>query len=394
MSEKSNPLRLLGLLAVLALTFFTGRWSVRTEPRPAATRDRSVAPLPATPESAAQPAPVPVPLATAAVPLRDSAYFARLAARSAGSFGAEDERQRAIEQWAEIDPRAALEFARTQLKGDRQAQAISTVIALWGKQDPAAAWTWVSTEMPTATHHFDTLLEVFGKNSTELARQYAGAYTLAHPEAALEVNLAALLGVTYRGDFAGARAYIERAAALDPELRANLNNFVAGQWARFAPADAAAWVMSQPDGPERNQALIGLGESWSDVDPAAAAAFAAKLPEGESRALAMRQAVAKWVEADPLAARRWVVQTDQYQDFDAAVEAIATQNNFMSREPARAMGWATGIFDDQLRAQTMSTILFNWFPLDRAAATAYLQSSPEFTPAQRADLLQKLEPSG
>lgn len=318
------------------------------------------------------------------------ARFAGLAARSTGSLAAEDERQRLIEQWAEADPRGALEFARTRLKGDRRAQAISAALAIWGKNDPAAAWSWVATENPKATHLFDTLLEVYGKNSTELAGHYAAEYAAAHPEAALEVNLAALLGVTYRGDFAGALAYLDRNAAADPALRTNLNNFIAGQWARFAPAEAKAWVMSLPEGEQRRQALIGLGESWAELDPAGAAAFAAELPEGESRALAMRQAVTRWVQNDPDAARAWVLQTNQVQDFDAALEAVATQNNFMSREPAHAMAWASGIFDEGLRLKTMSTVMFNWYAIDRASAVAYLDTSPEFSPERRAELLQQL----
>jgi len=73
-----------------------------------------------------------------------------------------------------------------------------------------------------------------------------------------------------------------------------LFNFVAGQWARFAPAQAAVWVQGLPEGPLRNHALIGLGESWSDVDPAGAAAFAAQLPPGELRQLTLQQAISKW----------------------------------------------------------------------------------------------------
>lgn len=321
----------------------------------------------------------------------ESKRLAELAARPATSFAAEEERQHRIEEWAAVDPLAAMDFVRSQLKGDRQAQAMAAVISIWGKADPAAAWSWVSQEMPTATHHFDTLLEVFGRSSPELAGRYAASYSMAHPEAALEVHLAALLGVTYKGDFAAARSLVEMNGSLDPVIRGNLNNFIAGQWGRFAPDEAAAWVMTLPPGVQRDQALIGLGESWSEVNPPRAADFAAQLPPGETRTLAMRQAISKWVEADPDAARNWVLKNDRHEDFDQAVEAIATQNNMMSREPQRALRWASGIFDDGLRVKSVSTILFNWYPADPAAATAYLQTSPDFTPEQRADLLRKLQ---
>lgn len=322
-----------------------------------------------------------------------SKRLAQRIARLGGSIAAEDERQRNIEEWAELDPRATIEFVRTQLKGERQAQAMASVISIWGKKDPAAAWSWVSKEMPQATHHFDNLLEVFGRNSPETAGRYAAAYSAAHPEAALEVHLAALLGVTYSGDFAAARALVQLNGSLDPIIRSNLNNFIAGQWARYAPEKAAAWVLSLPAGPERDQALIGLGESWSEIDSAGATTFAAQLPVGPARTLAMRQAISKWIVEDPNAARDWVLKSERHEDFDQAVESIATQNNMMSREPARALRWASGIFDDTLRAKTVSTILFNWYPGDAEAATAYLQNSSDFNPQEREELLNKLRPS-
>lgn len=386
MTRRSLPLYG-GISAVaLALAFLAGRWhGQRTLPVHASSPGSIAA---ADRKSVPQPPPAP----TIARERNDeSRRFARRMEASTGSLAAEDERQRLIEQWAAIDPQAALAYARTRLRGDRQAQAMSAAIAIWGKNEPAAAWDWVSREMPEATHHFDTLLEVFGRQSSETAAHYAKAYSAAHPEAALEVHLAALLGVTYRGDFGAARAMVEGNTALDPAVRANLGNFIAGQWARFAPTEAAAWAMTLPAGPQRDQALIGLGESWSEVDPAHATEFAARLPAGETRALAMRQAISKWVESDPEAARGWVLKTEHQPDFDQAVESIATQNNFMNREPARAIRWAEAIFDDTIRVKTLNRILFTWFATDAAAATTYLQASPEFTAEQRAKTLEQLK---
>ncbi len=382
MSIRSTWIRLLVLFAVSAGAFLAGRWTITT--RHAPIRDGSKNTTESTGGSKKQTA------LQKFARAEDTAAWRTAVARSTGSMAADDERERLLEQWAEVAPREALDFARSQLKGDRQAQAISAAISVWGKNDPEAAWKWVETEMPEATHHFDNLLEVFGKKSNELAVRFAGQYASAHPDAATEVNLAALLGISYRGDFDGARALIQANAGGNAEVRGVLNNFVAGQWARYAPTKALEWVMTLPSGAERDQAVVGLGESWSESDPAGAAAFAATLPEGESRSLAMRQAISKWVEAEPLVARKWVIQTDARQDFDSAVEAIATQNNFMYREPAKAMAWATGIFGDALRAKTMGVVLHNWYAQNPAAATAYLNSSSEFTPEKRAELLKQL----
>ena len=374
------------LVAIGATGFVVGRWSALRADGPSqrsAGAVRSAAAKSSAPRTNSVDGAVP----------RSSVHSAsEIAARMPGSLADDDARERAIEQWAETDPLAAITFVRAHLRGDRQGQALSAVLAIWGKNDPASAWHWVSTEMPTATYHFDTLLEAFGKQSTETAVRYAARYAAEHPEATTEVYLAALLGVTYRGDFAGARAVAEN-SAFAPDVRAMLINFVAGQWGRFDPEAAAAWTMQLPEGPQRNQALIGLGESWSDVDPARAAVFAANLPGGEARTLALRQAIAKWVTTDAEAARAWVVQTDRHEDFDQAVGAIATDPNLVSRDPVRALRWAATIFDDQLRTQDISTILFNWYPSDPNGVARYLESAPDFSAAQKADLLARLRAS-
>ncbi len=390
MSSSSLPQRVLLLAVVAVAAFFAGRLS-----RPSSAADRSAVTAPVARSDSApgrDEAGRALAATTSEAGAGVRADFAGRAARPPQSPATDDERQKTIEQWAEHDPLGAIEFARTKLKDDRRAQAMSAVLAIWGKNDPAAAWTWVKNNEPAATHHFDTLLEVFGKTSPATAARFVNEFAQAHPEAALEVNLAALLGITYTGDFTAARAFVDGNATLAPEVRANLNNFIAGQWARYAPEAAAAWAMSLPAGPPRDQALVGLGESWAGVDPAGAAKFAAALPGGETRQLALRQAITHWLETDPDQARRWVLETNHHEDYDQAVAAVATQNNFMFREPDRALRWAGTIFDDTIRVQSTATILAGLYERDPATTVAYIRSAPDLTEEQRRHLLGQFPP--
>lgn len=205
-----------------------------------------------------------------ALRLKESQRLADQVARHGNSLAAEDERQHMIEAWAELDPSAAINFVRNEMKGDRQAQAMAAVVSIWGKKDPAAAWSWVSKEMPTATHHFDNLLEVFGRNSPETAARYAAAYSVQHPEATLEVHLAALLGITYKGDFDAARALVDLNGSLDPIIRGNLDNFIAGNGdisrpkkprhgsCRFLPVRSVT---------KRSLVWVNLGRKWIQRAP-------------------------------------------------------------------------------------------------------------------------------
>jgi len=321
-----------------------------------------------------------------------AATLSERAALQPQSLATDEERLKTIEQWAQHDPLGAMEFARTKLAGDRRAQAMSSILAIWGKSDPAAAWAWVKNNEPTATHHFDTLLEVFGKNSPETAARYVSEFVQSHPETALEVNLAALLGITYTGDFTAALGFVNGNTNLSPEIRGNLFNFIAGQWARYAPDAADAWVMSLPEGPQRAQALIGLGDSWAGVNPAAAAKFAEALPSGESRQLALRQAINNWLQADPDKARQWVIDNNKHEDYDQAVEAIATQSNFMFREPDRALRWASTIFDDAIRIRSTGVILAGLYSRDPTTTVAYIRNANNLTEEQRAQLLSQFPP--
>lgn len=387
---QSQSLRLLGVVALAVAAFVAGRWTTHTGP--AAQIVSAPPPTEKTvTDHPAAPGPGGATLPSAARVIPSTASLAATAARRAGNLAAEEERQHTIEAWAAIDPRGAMAFVRENLKADRQAQATAAILAIWGKSDPEAAWNWVRTEMPTATHHFDTLLETFGRNSTDTAARYAARFAAEHPEATLEVHLAALLGITYRGDFAGAQKVIESNASLDPATRGTLANFLAGQWARFAPQEASTWVMSLPAGPQREQAMIGLGESWSEVDPPGAAAFAAALPSGAPRTLALRQAIGKWIATDPEAARGWVLHSPWHEDFDNAVNSIATDQNLVNRDPARALKWTEGIFDDNLRARSAGVILFNWYAADPVGAVGYVKESPHFSAEQRAELLARFQ---
>ncbi len=389
MVSRSTSLRFSLLVAVALVAFLAGRWSSPFSPlagspgalKPSGGTQAVVEPNKPASGSIASGKRVP-----------EKSEFAARAARAPSSLATDDAREKTLEEWAETDPAGAIEFAHTKLQGDRRAQAVSAILAIWGKNDPAAAWAWVSTNDPTATHHFDTLLEVFGKNSPAVAARFVNEFVQTHPETALEVNLAALLGITYTGDFTAARAFVDNNASLTPEVRGNLNNFIAGQWARYAPEDAAAWTMSLPAGPQRDQALIGLGESWAGADPAGAAKFAEALPAGEPRQLALRQAITNWLQTNPDQARQWVLDNNTHEDYDQAVAAIATQNNLMFRDPDRALQWAATIFDDTIRYQSIGAILAGVYSRDPAGTVAYIRNANNLTDDQRTQLLSQFPP--
>jgi len=303
------------------------------------------------------------------------------------SVATEDEQQHLLEALAAIDPQAAMAQAQ-QLKGDRQAQAVSAVLAVWGEKDPQGAWGWVESTHPGNIYQYDQLLEVFGRNDPETAARYAISLAGTRPDLTQEVYLSALMGITHAGGYDTARQLVE-SANISSNDRAALMNYVAGAWATYEPRAAMQWVMSQP-ADLQNSALVGLGESWSNVDPQAAANFASQL-NGPQRQLLLQQSISKWLMEDPTSATNWLSAAENHQDYDRAIQSVATLPNLIRDNAQTALAWSERIYDSNLRVNTLQQILSDMKQKDPIGAASYARSAPNLTAAQRTQLLNTLE---
>lgn len=293
--------------------------------------------------------------------------------------------------WAQVNPRAALEYAQKNLTYDRQAQALAAVFTGWAKKDPTAAWNWV-TSNGSPSQNLRSVLTEIGKNDPALAQRFASEFAQQHPEQATDVYFCVLESVMHNGNFEQGIALVNQANTRDTEQKAMLINLLAGQWARYQPDKAAAWVLNLPAGPVRDQALDALGQAWSDRDPLGAANFAVTLPAGVVRQTALKQAISKWTLDDPAQASRWMLKFDAHEDFDQAVASIATSHGLMYQNLNLALNWAGSILDENLRTQTTGTIVSNWYATDPAGALNYVKTSPDLNARMRETLL-KLFPS-
>lgn len=303
------------------------------------------------------------------------------------SAATQDEQQHLLEALAAVDPQAAMTQAQ-QLKGDRQAQAVSAVLAVWGEKDPQGAWGWVESTHPENIYQYDQLLDVFGRNNPETAARYATSLAGTHPDLTQEVYLSALMGITHAGGYDTARQLVE-SANISTEDRAALMNYVAGAWASYEPQAATQWVMRQSS-ELQSSALVGLGESWSNVDPQAAANFASKL-NGPQRQLLLQQSISKWLMDDPAAASNWLSAAENHQDYDQAIRSVATLPNLIRDNAQTALSWSERIYDGNLRMSTLQQILGEMKQKDPVGAASYARSASNLTTAQRTQLLNSLD---
>lgn len=381
----SKPILLILILVALAVAFAAGRWTASVPPVAAVNSSLNVATTQQDKTCSLPPVVVKAPAPFEKASVAELTKKLQDNKTRMPSAATQDEQRQLLEALAAVDPLAAMTQAQ-QLKGDRQAQAVAAVLAVWGANDPDAAWKWVA---PDNIYQYDQLLEVFGKNDPEVAARFASNLAGTRPELTQELYLAALMGITHAGGYGTARQLVE-SANIGSEDRNVLMNYVAGAWATYDPQAAAQWVVGQT-GDAQNSALIGLGESWSNVDPQAAANFAARLTGSPQRQLLLQQSISKWLTENPTAATNWLASAENHQDYDQAIHTLSTLPNLVRDQAPTALAWSERIYDSNLRMTAVQQILGEMKVKDPVGAVAYARNAPNFTQMQRTQLLNGLE---
>lgn len=309
-----------------------------------------------------------------------------------GSEGTFDEIAAAVLRWAAIDPQGALEAVRHRYDDRHRSVLLAQILATWAREAPAAAWEWIKRELPDDYMQYDAVLTEVGKRDPGLAWQFAaGVAAERDADRAQNIFVSALRGVVYSGRYDEARRLIATIELPGKEQEYDASSFLAGEWARFAPADAAKWALTLPeDSPARRQALTSLGVAWAQTDPAAAADFAASLPAGVDRENMLATALDTWVGEHPAEAGEWLLQHKQHPDFDQVLRSLATSSKIVETAPAMAIAWADTILSDEIRLQTMKIVMQKWAEKSPDAAKEFLQTH-DFTAEMRDELRKELE---
>ncbi len=302
----------------------------------------------------------------------------------------EEERVRMIEQWATTAPEAALDYARQNLRGERQTQAIDRIATIWAKRAPAEAWQWARKQGAGGTHRAQLVMEEVARNAPATAARFATEFARQEPQEARAMALVAIRGMTYDGSFDAARRFVTDLHLASPEDQVALTSALAEQWGRHDPEQAMAWARGLSEGPGRTQALASLGDAWAEADPARATVFAEQLPAGQARQVALQQAVSHWNLTDPSALNDWITHATPNPDFDQAVASLASQHGASPQRTEQLFAWASAIGDPSLRLSTMRDIVSDWAVRDRNAALSFVQSSPRLSPDTRGALLAQI----
>ncbi len=251
-----------------------------------------------------------------------------------GGFGGNDGAGVIAAEWAKLDPKAALEWAKGLNGGDKRA-ALNSVIGQMASKNPAEAAT------VAASLDADDQPRAFG----EIAGKWAST------------------------DFVAAQAWIATLpeASRDRALAEALQSYAA-----VNPSAAAAQVASMADGNERDRAVNNVAGAWARTDPAAAAAWLTK-QQSENIDEAVRSVVGSWTGKDAPAALAFIQSQPQGELRDAATTTYIWSNR--SGDPQSSIQLAESISDENSRNRSIGMSVMRWMQEDKEAATAYVQSS-------------------
>lgn len=289
------------------------------------------------------------------------------------------------EWWGGFDPNAALKWTDHHWNTRESVPVLRGVMRAWGRSDPVGAIGIAAVVAPNDIQRrlwIDYVLRGWDESVVDGALSYAESLAPG-PE-----RQWALTVVTRRRVMRdGPELVIAWAEALpdepDPALKLNAFRRVAGSVAEVDVDLAVAFVERHMDGPYAKGLVERVGARWVNRDPEAAMRWLSSLPAGAARDDGVMETYRAWLARDRAAAQAWVPATPHDVWLDPAVALYA--RSISLQDPHRALDWAGGIADIDLRHGTVGGIARKWLMREPGSAEAWLAQSglPE-------DLIRKI----
>ena len=178
------------------------------------------------------------------------------------------------QRWAEIDPRAAVQFGFDRQRTEGRTAFLWGAEAKWAELSPAEAIAWAQALPP-------------GGDRNEAMSGVINMISRTDPQLAMQL---------LRQQGSSNAAWVARS--------------LFGDWADRDPKGAAAAAL-ELSGALRQSAVESVAKSWGQADPSAAVAWAASIPNAWMRKHFVRAVADQWAKSDPGAEIDWArSQTD------------------------------------------------------------------------------------
>lgn len=205
------------------------------------------------------------------------------------------------QNWAAIDPAAALEWARAHADTPGFQGAINGAINGWWSKDRAAAEQYVAARASDSSgRQLATMLTsyIFSKDP-ERAKEWVAQLTDLETRRQSQHVLVIQMAVN---DPETASDY---AATLPADVREGILSGAINYWASNNLAAAGEWI-KKLGGPMRDEALGAYTYSLLRKDPNSAAVWAATISDPKIRDRSLNGVATFWLNKDPAAASAWI----------------------------------------------------------------------------------------
>lgn len=267
--------------------------------------------------------------------------------------------------WSQIDPTAALAYAKANT---RSGFAATTILSTWAATDPDAAIRWAQANHTgtDANPYLVGIIRTLGATDPTRASELLTGMPRSNERG--EALDAMLPHVLAQGPNA-ARAWIS--ALTDDSLRNGSMMRAADQLAQSDPKGTADWLLANP-GEATKRSLDNVLAAWATTDKTAAVAYFEALPKGEERSNALRGVISAISGQDPAAA---AVMIDRHAAdvTDGALQTFVWHS--FGAAPALALNYVGRISDPGSQERTYSHTLDNWLSRDPASAQAWMQQN-------------------
>jgi hypothetical protein len=205
------------------------------------------------------------------------------------------------QNWAALDPSAAIEWARSHSDTQGFQGAMNGAINGWWSKDHGAAEQYVAVRAtdPVGRQMASTLASYIFSKDPERAKEWAGKLQDLDSRKQAERVLVIQMAVN---DPQGASEY---AATLPADVRETILGGAINYWAASDLAAAGEWIKGL-SGPARDEALGTYTYNLLRKDPNAAAAWAVTIADPKIRDKSLNGIAAFWLNKDPGAASAWI----------------------------------------------------------------------------------------
>ena len=271
-----------------------------------------------------------------------------------------------LTRFAEVDPDAALDFARGLDSQTTRNTAIGLIVGEISRTDPAMAME-ILRGIDSAAD-FQGVLDAL--NSANLGDMTSDLVDLIHDRGGVEIGWS--YGQMFRKwTIRDPEAAMAKIATLARHERSQALEGIASGLAANASEATLSWIEQLGSESERRHFLTILIRQVAAIDPQRALSLIGG-PDGSDRTNHIRSIASQWIIRDPDAARRWIDTLEAGERF-AAFESTPER---LSTDPDWSREFVGGLPASERRERLVMNLVHHMARRDPAAAALWMDSLP------------------